>query len=171
MLNEEYIPGAKNHVDKININGELRSLRVKNVNKLITGYLNINSLRDKFELLTHQSKDKIDIIMILKRKLDERFPTSQFLMKVFSSPHRLDCNCNGGGILLYIREHIPSKLLSLEKYFTEAFFVEINLHNKKKWLISCSYKPKRASIANYLSTLSEFPDIYTTMNDNTFFSR
>ena len=65
-------------MDKININGELRSLRVKNVNKLITGYLNINSLRDKFELLTHQIKDKIDIIMIPKRKLDERFPTSQF---------------------------------------------------------------------------------------------
>ena len=160
MLNEEYTPGAKNDVDKININGELTSLRVKNVNKLIIGYLNINSLIGKFELLTHQIKDKIDILMISKRKFGERFPTSQFLMKGFSSPHRLDCNCNGGGILLYIREHMPSKLLSLEKYFTEAFFVEINLQNKKKWLISCSYKPKRASVANYLSTLSEFTDIY-----------
>ena len=27
---------------------------------------------------------------------------------------------------------------------TEAFFAEINLHNKKKWLISCSYNPKKA---------------------------
>ena len=54
LLNEEYIPEAKNHVDKINIYAELRSMRVKNLSKLIIGYLNINSLRNKFELLTHQ---------------------------------------------------------------------------------------------------------------------
>ena len=118
MLNEEYIPEAKNHVDKININAELRSLRVKNLNKLIIGHLNINSLRNKFELLTHQIKDNIDILMISETKLDESFPTSQFFMKGFSSPHRLDCNCNGGGILLYIREDIPSKPLSIERDLT-----------------------------------------------------
>ena len=88
--------------------------------------------------------------MISETKLDESFPTSQFFMKGFSSPHRLDRNCNGGGILLYIREDIPSKPLSIERDLTEAFFVKINLHNKKKWLISCSYNPKRASIANHL---------------------
>ena len=132
MLNEEYIPEAKNHVDKININAELRSLRVKNLNKLIIGHLNINSLRNKFELLTHQIKDNIDIIMISETKLDKIFPTSQFFMEGFSSPHCLDRNCNGGGILLYIREDIPSKLLSIERYLTETFFVKINLHNKKK---------------------------------------
>ena len=59
---------------------------------------------------------------------------------------------NGGGILLYIREDIPSKLLSTERNLTEAFFVKINLRNKKKWLISCSYNPKRASI--YIPPLS-----------------
>ena len=98
MLNEEYIPEAKNHVGKININAELRSPRVKNLNKLIIGHLNINSLRNKFELLTHQIKDNIDL-MISERNLDESFPTSQFFMNGFSSPHRLDRKCNGGGIL------------------------------------------------------------------------
>ena len=78
MLNEEYIPGAKNHVDKININGELRSLRVKNVNKLIIGYLNINLLIDKFELLTHQIKDKIDILMTPKESLMKDFQQVSF---------------------------------------------------------------------------------------------
>ena len=39
---------------------------------------------------------------------------------------------NSGGIVLYIREDIPSKLLSIERDLTEAFFVEINLHNKRK---------------------------------------
>ena len=61
----------------------------------------MNSLRCKFELLTHQIKDNIDILMISETKLDESFRTSQFFMNGFRSPHRLDRNCNGGGILLY----------------------------------------------------------------------
>ena len=132
MLNEEYIPEAKNYVDKININAELRSLRGKNLNKLIIGHLSINSLRNKFELLMHQIKDNIVIFMISEAKLYESFPTGQFFRNVFSSPHRLDDNCNGGGILVYIREDIPSKRLLIERDLTETF-VEINLHNKKKW--------------------------------------
>ena len=121
-----------------NINAELRSLRVKYLNKLIIGHLNI--------------KDNIDILMISETKLYESFPTMQFFMEDFGSPHRLDCNCNSGGILLYIREDIPSKLLPIERDLTEAFFVEINLHKKKKWLISCSDNPKRASVVNRLSS-------------------
>ena len=124
-------PQAKNVLDKININVELRSLRVKNLNKLIIGHLNIKSLRSKFELLTHQIKDNIDILMISETKLDESFPTSQFFMKGFSSPHRLDRNCNGGGILLYIREDIPSKLLSIERNLTEAFLLKLIYATRK----------------------------------------
>ena len=96
----------------------MESYRVKNLNKLTIGHLNINSLRNKFELLTHQTKDNIDILMISETKLDESFPKSQFFMKGFSSTHRLNRNCNGGGILLYIREDIPSKLLSIERDLT-----------------------------------------------------
>ena len=114
LLNEEYIPEAKNHVHKINTNAELRFLRVKSLNKLIIGHSNINSLRNKFELLTHQIKDNIDILMISETKLDESFPTGQFFINGFSSPYRLDRNSNGGGILLYIKENVPSKPLDRE---------------------------------------------------------
>ena len=169
MLNEEFIPEAKNHVDKININAELRYLRVKNLNKLIIGHLNINFLRNKFELLAHQIKDNIDILMISETKLDKSFPTSQFFMNGFNSSHCLVRNCNGSVILLYIREDIPSKLLSIKGDFTEAFFIEINLHIKKKWSISCSYNPKRASIANHISALSKSTDIYTSQYGNLIF--
>ena len=51
----------------------------------------------------------------------------------------------------------------------EAFFVEINLHNKKTWVMSCSYNPKRASIANHLSALSKCTDIYSSKYDNLIF--
>ena len=160
---------AKNHVNKINLNAELRFLRVKNLNKLIIGHLDINSLRNKFELLTQQIKDNIDVLMISETKLDESFPTSQLFMNGFSSPHGFARNCNGGGILLYIREDIPSKLLSIEGDLTEAFLVEINLYNKRKWLISCSYNPKTTSIANQVSALSKSTDIYTSKYDNLIF--
>ena len=102
--------------------------------------------------------------MISETKLDERF-----FMNDFSSPHRFDRNCDDGVILLHIREDTPSKLLSKERGLTEAFFLEINLHIKKKWLISCSYTPKRASIANHLSILSKCTDIYTSKYDSLIF--
>ena len=44
----------------------------------------------------------------------------------------LDQNDKGGGIILYIREDIPSRLGSTESIEVEGFFVEINSRNKKK---------------------------------------
>ena len=71
------------------------------------------------------------IYLISETKLDESFPPSQFLLDGYSVPFRSDRDGNGGGILLFIREYIPSKLLLMNKNI-EGFFVEINLRNKKK---------------------------------------
>ena len=64
--------------------------------------------------------------MISETKLDESFPPSQFLLDGYSVPIRFDRNRNSGVILLFIREDIPYKILSMNKN-TEDFFVEINL--------------------------------------------
>ena len=112
-------------------NIQLKSIRIMNLNKIIIGHLNINSLRNKFDFLVTQVKGSIDILMISETKLDENFPIGQFLMDGYRDPFRLDRNENGGGILLYVREDIPSKLLSFSSNI-EGFFVEINLSNKKK---------------------------------------
>ena len=53
--------------------------------------------------------------MICETKLDESFPTSQFFMNGFSSPHRLNCKCNDDGILLYIREDIHQNFYQLNE--------------------------------------------------------
>ena len=124
-------------------NPDLRALRKKNLNKLIIVHLNINSLRNKFELLKDQIQDNIDILMISETKIDASFPIGQFLLNSYSTPFRLDRNAHGEDILLYVREDIPSKLLLLEENLIEGFFVEMNLRNKKKWLLSCSYNPKK----------------------------
>ena len=132
----------------------LKDIRISNMNKVIFGYLNINSLRYKFDLFSEQVKDSIDILMVSETKLDDSFPEAQFLIEGFHSPFRFifDCNINGGGIMLYVREDITTKLLSHDFPGVESFFVEINLH-KKKWLINCSYNPHKSNI-NRLNIIS-----------------
>ena len=162
------VPSTPAQSQKVYIHQELSRLRIKKLKKLIIGQLKINSLRNKFDLLTFQIKDNIDILMITETKLNGSFAIAQFFINGFSIPFRLDRDRNRGGVLLYIREDIPSKLLAIENII-EAFFVEINLHKKER-LISCSYSPNKALIDNHMAVLSKNIDIYTTKYDNLLFS-
>ena len=58
----------------------------------------------------------LDILMISETKLEVSFPVSQFLIPDFENPIRLDRSSSGGGIMLYIREGIPFKLLKSSVY-------------------------------------------------------
>ena len=53
----------------------------------------------------------INTLMISETKLDKTFSAAQFLLQGFCMPHRFDGNRNGGGIMLYITEDIPSRLI------------------------------------------------------------
>ena len=68
--------------------------------------------------------------MVSETKLYGSFPEAQFLIEGFHSPFRFDRNSNCGGIMLYVRQDIPTKLLSHDFPGVESFFVEINLHKK-----------------------------------------
>ena len=102
--------------------------------------------------------------MIFETKLDLSFPKGQFHLHGFSEPYRLDRNGNGGGILVFIREDIPSKLIE-SKMRTEGFFVELNL-KRKKWLLCCSYNPKFSQISFHLNELGKNLDTLTSKYDN-----
>ena len=58
-------------------------------------------------------------------------------MSAFCKPYRLDCCSNGGGLLLYIREDIPSCLHIEYKppENVECLFVEINVRKKMTFLL------------------------------------
>ena len=86
----------------------LINLRLKNPNRLICAYLNINSVRNKFELLSDIIKNNIDILMLSEKKLDSSFPNGQFQIHGYSEPYAFDRNGNSGGILIFIREDIPT---------------------------------------------------------------
>ena len=66
--------------------------------------------------------------MISETKTDNSFPISQFTMTGYSIPFRLDRTSHRGGILLFVREDIPCKIIktNCDADF-EGIFVEINL--------------------------------------------
>ena len=55
--------------------------------------------------------NKIDIQLISETKLDDTLPLCQFILEGFTPPYRLHITESGGGLMLFIREDIPSKLL------------------------------------------------------------
>ena len=146
---------------------DLQHIRINNPLRLIIGQININSIRNKFDALMNQIKENIDILMISETKIDDTFPEIQFCFPGFSKPFRLDRTCNGGGILLFIREDIPSKLIKtkflLENF--EGFFIEINLR-RKKWLLCCSYNSHKNKISSHLDIISKSLNDFSTTYDN-----
>ena len=102
--------------------------------------------------------------MISKTKLDDSLPSAQFLLDRFSKPYKLDSCSNGDGILFYIRDNIPSRLLSNSNK-TESIFAEINFR-KKKWLICASCSPYKSNFSNHLHHLGKCLDNYKENYDN-----
>ena len=120
----------------------LNELTLKNINRLVIGHLNINSLSNKFDQLKLIIKNKGDILVITETKLDSSFPDSQFKIDGFRQTCRLDRNKHGGGVMIFVSENIPGKLVS--KHILpddiESMFIETKLR-KTKWLIVGTYHP------------------------------
>ena len=156
-----------------NNNGDiakLNKLRSTNPSKILIGQLNINSIRHKFDMLADIISGKIDIFLITETKIDESFPTNQFTVPGYTPPFRRDRTVNGGGLLLYIREDIPSKLLTsfeCEDDF-ETILVEINLH-KVKWLIGVCYSPHKRNASYFFTKLSASLNSYLIHYENVLF--
>ena len=84
-----------------------------NHSNIIVSYLNINSIRNKFDNLKLIIDQNVDILCIAETKIDESFPTAQFILPGYHKPYRLDITDKQGGLLVYIKSRLPSKLLSI----------------------------------------------------------
>ena len=73
----------------------------------------------------------IDILALTETKLDATFTKAQFLLNGFSEPCRLDRSRNGGGVMIYIHENVPSKLLDIHVFPLEDLFVGFNFRKCK----------------------------------------
>ena len=101
--------------------------------------------------------------MVSETKLDSSFPQIQLRREGYAHPFRYS---HGGGILLFIREDIPTKIISITplKDF-EGIFVELNFR-KKKVLLCCSYNPHKNLISNHLNILGKILDTQMKIYDN-----
>ena len=82
---------------------------MKHINRLLIGNLNINYISRKFDQIKILIQGKLNVLVITETKLDSSFPRGQFLIEGFSEPYRFNRNRHGEGILIYVREDIPSK--------------------------------------------------------------
>ena len=114
--------------DQQNLDSNVHRVRIENPSRIIFGQININSIRNKFDLLINIIKNETDIFMVSETKINNSFSISQFTMTGHSNPFKLDPTSHGGGILLFVREDIPCKIIktNCDADF-EGIFVEINL--------------------------------------------
>ena len=114
-------------------------------------------------------ENNADILLISETKLDDLFPSGQFKICGFSMPYRYDRDSMGGGLLLYIRDDIPTKLLKHDLGTnTENLSVEINLR-KRKWFFNDCYNPHKNKILNHLNYLNLVFNKYSKVYDNLIF--
>ena len=154
---------ALTHELNLDLYSNNENIRSKNPNILIIAQLKINSLRYKLDSLVKILHSNVDILLISETKTDSSFPTAQFKIEGYTT-YRLDRNSNGGGILLYVREDIPSTLLNTE-LLIEGFCIEINIR-KKKWLLVCTYNPNKNLILNHLKEIRKSLDNCSFEYDN-----
>ena len=64
--------------DTLNI---LNKRRKDNSDELMFGNLNINSINTKFDQMKFLMQRKVDILVLTETKLDNSFPTNQFLIE------------------------------------------------------------------------------------------
>ena len=123
--------------------------------KIVVGQININSIRNKFDHLMAAVSGNIDILLITETKIDSTFPINQFYFNGYNVPYRNDRNTNGGGILVYIRDDIRSRITECENLPSsfEGLVIELSF-NLKKWLLICSYNSHRNSIKEHIQVLS-----------------
>ena len=84
-------------------------------------------------------QSNVDVLLISETKTDSSFPTGQFKIEGYAT-YRLDRNSNGGGILLYVREDIPSTFLNTE-LFAELF--HWNKYKKKEMAFNLHIQSKQ----------------------------
>ena len=90
----------------------LKVHKLKNPKNII-GHLNVNSLRNKIITEEELIRDKVDICLFSETKLDETFPNQQFKIDGYNM-YRRDRNKHCSGVLCYVNENIPCKMVNVE---------------------------------------------------------
>ena len=151
---------SKLHNDCIS---RFKMIRAESFDNIIVGILNINSISRKFDEFKLMVSGYFDVIIVTETKLDDSFPKAQFCIDGFSIPYRLDRNRNGGGLMIYVRDDIPSKMLTKHNLpeDIEAAFIELNFR-KCKWLLCATYRAPSQNHNYFFDNTDKCLDMYST---------
>ena len=103
------------------------------MNKVTIGNININSLPAKFDHVKVVILKDVDILVLKETQVDDTFSLGQLYVEGLNTHYRLDRNCIGGGVIIYVRNYISSKVL--EKHilpqYIRGIFIELNFRKAK----------------------------------------
>ncbi len=148
----------------------LTKLKDRHSDRPVIAHLNINFMNPKFEQLSSLIKDRIDILLVSETKLDATFPKSNFIIEGYKDPIRLDRDCNGGGVMCFIRDDLASKEIHTHNLpdHIEGLFFEIIIR-KSKWLIFGGYNPHKEKAPVFLKHVSKEVDVLLPKYENLLF--
>ena len=141
------------------------------MNNVVIVLLNVNSFRNNYDGIRSIIPGNIDVMIIVETKLDDSFPTSQFYIGGYATPFRRDGNKFGGGILIYVREDIPCKLLKSHNFpdDIEGLFIELNFR-KSRLLLLGTYHPPNQHGDYYFQFIGDALDVYSTNYEKYIFA-
>ena len=138
---------------------------MKDINKTILGQINTSCVSSKFNQQKKFVLKCVDILLVCETKFDGTFPSSQFHMNGFSLPYRL-VNRNGGGVIIFVKEDMPSKLLTKHNCprDVEVLFVALNFR-KSKWLFFGTYHPLAQNDQYFFNCIDKALDTYSNYDN------
>ena len=104
--------------------------------------------------------------MSLKLSLVKHTQVLSFIWFGFSLPYRLDRNRNGEGVMIFVKEDIPSKLLTKHNFPSdvESLFVELKIR-KSKWLLFGTYHPPAQNDQYFFNCIDKALDTYSNYDN------
>ena len=107
-----------------------------------------------------------DIFVISESKIDSSFPNAQFKINKYKL-FRDDRNRFGGGVMLYINEEIPCKLLNSHCVGPGIEIIALEFHQlKRKWLFLGCYKPPNFKDLEFTDIVAKIIDSYSQNYEN-----
>ncbi|KAK3091810.1 hypothetical protein FSP39_022788 [Pinctada imbricata] len=143
--------------EHVNIFDQLIDVRLKHPKRFTCAYLNVNSVRHKFDMVKDLLiKNVVDLLFLAETKIDE----DNFHL------WRADRNASGGGILAYLRSDLAGdRRKDLEFQSIESIGVEVTV-NKDKLFILGSYRPPSMKDEVFLQDSTSTLDKISSKYDN-----
>ena len=159
-MNESFLSESSDTLNDDLIGLSKQRLRYPKI--LIIGHLNINSVRNKFSSLQQTVSGKTDILLLSETKIEDLFPNSQFFAEGFKM-YRKDRIKTGGGLLLYVNENLPGKIINSYKFkeSSEIILYEFSVSNKT-WLLLGNYRPPSQNDLSFISELNHALNFFSS---------